>query len=229
MVFGLVSALPGAKLDASLPQDGLIQIEARNGQRFFLSRSSLVALTITRLPKRQEMLAAGASAEMQEAALLTPTPFVMRENVFDRSTAEINTLPTEAADALINVLSSARTRLRSEPCDETHINVGIQRLLRSGTTHLPLPAGSRRLLDFIIWLAAPGPRPASIEVCLPDRWYGRNADAPSARNLAIVPNTALIFPAANGLNALDLHIAAEIGPAIIVSGSLCEGVGVDSH
>jgi hypothetical protein len=138
MVFGLVSALPGAKLDASLPQDGLIQIEARNGQRFFLSRSSLVALTITRLPKRQEMLAAGASAEMQEAALLTPTPFVMRENVFDRSTAEvllqavactsaaageglqkieINTLPTEAVDALINATRLTSMSAFSDCCD----------------------------------------------------------------------------------------------------------------
>ncbi len=43
MVFGLISALPGANLDASLPSDGLIQVEARNGQRFFLSRASLVA------------------------------------------------------------------------------------------------------------------------------------------------------------------------------------------
>jgi CBS domain-containing protein len=52
MVFGLVSALPGATLDGSLPPDGLIQVEARNGERLFMSRSSLVALTINRLPTR---------------------------------------------------------------------------------------------------------------------------------------------------------------------------------
>jgi hypothetical protein len=70
MVFGLVSALPGAKLDTSLPADGLIQVEARNGQRFFLSRASLVALTISRLPARLEAVGIGTPVQGQATGFL---------------------------------------------------------------------------------------------------------------------------------------------------------------
>jgi hypothetical protein len=40
MVFGLVSALPGVTIDPALPPDGLIQVEARNGQRLYLGERS---------------------------------------------------------------------------------------------------------------------------------------------------------------------------------------------
>jgi len=252
MVFGLVSALPGATLDTSLPTDGLVQVEARGGQRFFLSRSSLVALTITRLAERQHTLAATALEGGHETALLAPTPFVMRENVFDSATTEallqaaaanqtaagidglqrvdIATLPSLAVEALIKILSDARVRLTSVSSDETHISVGVQQLLHSGLTRLALPNGSRRLLDFVLWLAAEGRVPGSIEACLPDRWLNSNANAkPTVRKLPIAPNTAVVFPAANAANALELLVAAERGPALILSGSLCEGVGVASH
>jgi hypothetical protein len=46
IVFGLVSALPGADVGGNLPPDGLVQIETRTGERLFLTRSSLVSVEI---------------------------------------------------------------------------------------------------------------------------------------------------------------------------------------
>jgi SM-20-related protein len=46
IVFGLVSALPGADVAGNLPPDGLVQIETRTGERLFLTRSSLVSVEI---------------------------------------------------------------------------------------------------------------------------------------------------------------------------------------
>lgn len=42
----LVSALPGANLGADVPEDGLIQIDTRTGERFFVSRASLLSVAI---------------------------------------------------------------------------------------------------------------------------------------------------------------------------------------
>lgn len=46
IVFGLVSALPGADVAGNLPPDGLVQIETRTGERLFLTRSPLVSVEI---------------------------------------------------------------------------------------------------------------------------------------------------------------------------------------
>jgi len=108
MVFGLVSALPGAKLDASLPPDGLIQVEARNGQRFFLSRSSLVALTISRLPAGQQTGISAAAVDLRATGLYRPTVDGFLQVVARRSGAddhslqevEIGGLPTAAPASL---------------------------------------------------------------------------------------------------------------------------------
>ena len=46
IIFGLVSALPGANLGGNLPVDGLIQVETRTGERVYLARSSLVSVDV---------------------------------------------------------------------------------------------------------------------------------------------------------------------------------------
>ena len=250
MVFGLVSALPGAKLDDSLPSDGLIQVESRSGQRFFLSRSSLVALTITRLPARQKGLITDAAIELRASSLLAPMPFVMRQDVFDASTTElilqaaaratkadghglqevdIDALPTAAVEALVAVINEAKTCLGQEVCEESHINVAVRRLSPQPSAHVPLPAAPRRLLDFIIFLTA-SPRLGKVDLNLPDRWISRSNDvATSGRTISILPNTALVFSSVNSLKTLDLQVAKELGATVIVSGSLCEGVSVERH
>ena len=46
IIFGLVSALPGADLGGNLPADGLIQVETRLGERLYIARSSIVSVDI---------------------------------------------------------------------------------------------------------------------------------------------------------------------------------------
>src|SRR5262249_54515338 len=79
VVFGLLSALPGADTGANLPPDGLIQIETRTGERLFLTRSSLVSVDIVRVTDEMQLLgakrlAAPSSGSSDQAS---PAPFVL--------------------------------------------------------------------------------------------------------------------------------------------------------
>jgi hypothetical protein len=246
MVFGLVSALPGAKLDASLPPDGLVQVEARNGQRLFLSRSSLVALTIERLPARTEPSLRGP-AVLQESApsLLAPTLFVMQADIFDRATFEnlaqisfplpgpglsgmqevaLDALPEKAGKALVRVLAGAIPYLSQGDFTETHLDFVVRRVSSLRSVRLPLPVGSRRLLDFVIWLPITELSSPSVVAALPDRWLGRNGTTPTTvRMLALDANTVLVFPAAHELDDLELQISADASSIAVVVGSLCQG------
>jgi hypothetical protein len=80
VVFGLVSALPGADAGANLPSDGLVQVEAQSGERLFLSRSSLVSVEI--IPITDEMAFRGVrriapSSFRLPESMATPSPFVL--------------------------------------------------------------------------------------------------------------------------------------------------------
>jgi SM-20-related protein len=80
IVLGLVSALPGANVDASLPPDGLIQVEAQTGERLFLTRSSLVSVEI--IPIEDETSFRGvrrvtATTVPLPGQLAIPAPFVV--------------------------------------------------------------------------------------------------------------------------------------------------------
>ena len=110
-----------------------------------------------------------------------------------------------------------------------YISVGIRRLSGLSSARLPLPDGGQRLLEFVVWLTATSSRPGSIDLSLPDRWIGRgNAATPTTRTISMAPNTALVFPSAKAVKAVDLQRAGADGSAIIISGSLCEGAGVES-
>jgi SM-20-related protein len=80
MVFGLVSALPGADLAGNLPPDGLVQIETRTGERLFLTRSSLVSVEIAPVANPLKFLGvkrlAAPSAGISTGASI-PSPFVL--------------------------------------------------------------------------------------------------------------------------------------------------------
>jgi hypothetical protein len=56
ILFGLMSALPGADLSNSLPPDGLIQLQTRTGERLFLTRASLVAVDIVPITDEAQIL-----------------------------------------------------------------------------------------------------------------------------------------------------------------------------
>lgn len=245
MVFGLVSALPGAKLDASLPPDGLIQVEARNGQRLFLSRSSLVALTIERLPVRAEAALRGPVFSHEAPTYLAPTPFVTHADVFDAATIQqlvgastlsppaerrgmqevtLSALPEAAGKALVRVLSSASSYLLHGDFKETHLDLVVRRVSSLRSVCLPWPVGSIRLLDFVIWLPVSDLASPSVAAVLPDHWLGRDGGtSPSVRTLPLRANTALVFPPIYELANLELQISAKASPAVVVSGSLCQG------
>jgi hypothetical protein len=70
IIFGLVSALPGADLGGNLPRDGLIQVETRTGERVFLARSSLVSVDVVPVVDELQFL----NARRLAVSTLTPTP-----------------------------------------------------------------------------------------------------------------------------------------------------------
>ncbi|QPC95461.1 hypothetical protein [Mesorhizobium sp. INR15] len=177
MVFGLVSALPGASLDSALPPDGLIQIESRSGERMFLTRSSLVAVTIG---KRG---AGGSTTVGLPPAQGNGTSPAMLPEVFDTNSIEalfgaVDASPqagpaTEAAleielDALPAVVTAklveAIGRLTggtTEDGQDTHLDV---HLYRKGRGMLDPALGDERdLSGFLLFLdEANGAPPAAV-------------------------------------------------------------------
>jgi len=115
VLYGLLSALPGAKLDdATLPPDGLIQLETRAGERLFLTRSSLVALDI--VPVTDELFAVNAnrlaapSAEMGTGASV-PASFV---SVSDALPGDLH---RKLVDHALEQSESAGNQPDDKPCE----------------------------------------------------------------------------------------------------------------
>jgi SM-20-related protein len=81
MVFGLISALPGADVAGNLPPDGLVQIETRTGERLFLTRSSLVSVEIVPVDDPLKFLGTKrltrSSGSIPSRGGLVPAPFVL--------------------------------------------------------------------------------------------------------------------------------------------------------
>jgi hypothetical protein len=84
IVFGLVSALPGANVGGNLPPDGLVQIETRTGERLFLTRASLVSVEI--VPVADPLKFVGikrlaAPLDSFPPGASVPSPFVLANDV----------------------------------------------------------------------------------------------------------------------------------------------------
>jgi hypothetical protein len=87
IVVGLVSALPGADPGGNLPPDGLIQVEAKTGERLFLTRSSLVSVEL--IPIVDDMQFRGVRRLTAPSASLpgarsSPSPFVLAPDALPR-------------------------------------------------------------------------------------------------------------------------------------------------
>jgi hypothetical protein len=83
IVFGLVSALPGADVGGNLPHDGLVQIETRTGERLFLTRSSLVSLEIAPVADPLKFVGTkrlAAPSDSFPPGTSVPSPFVLANN-----------------------------------------------------------------------------------------------------------------------------------------------------
>ena len=117
IVFGLVSALPGADIAGNLPPDGLVQIETRTGERLFLTRSSLVSVEIAPVTYPLNTLGvrrlATASASFPTGASL-PSPFVLANNV----------IPEDICSALLAHALSQDTEQRRSRDGTRELNLG---------------------------------------------------------------------------------------------------------
>ena len=109
IVFGLLSALPGAGSAANLPPDGLIQIETRTGERLFLTSSSLVSVDIVRITDEMQLLAAKrlAAPSSESSCQSTPAPFVLVPNA----------LPAEVHKVLVGHVLAQEAEAKQQPVD----------------------------------------------------------------------------------------------------------------
>ncbi len=117
IVFGLVSALPGADLGGNLPQDGLIQIETRTGERVFLARSSLVSVDVVPIVDELQFLGAkrlAAPLTTPTQGVSTPSPFAMTSHV----------LPSEIHRALLGH-ALAEGALQAEPTENGSLELKL--------------------------------------------------------------------------------------------------------
>jgi len=92
IIIGLMSALPGADLGGNLPADGLIQLETRTGKRLFLTRFSLVSMSI--VPVTDEILSSNflTTSLKRQSEASKPASFVL---VTDALPAEVHRILTE--------------------------------------------------------------------------------------------------------------------------------------
>ena len=243
MVFGLVSALPGAAVDSALPPDGLVQVEARSGERMYLTRSSLVAVTISRLGHGPSSLFGDTSGSRPGTTV--PASFALVPECFETETladlrtaiaraktssatsgaAEVNlkNLPEMAAAGLVAAIAEARATLALVADEDTHLDV---RLYAAGVDALA-PAAEHTgkddiILSFLILLPLQESGTASGTVELHDRLCGpTTGEAASARAVTLLPNTALVFPA--GAKRGPLQLTAQSAEALVVSGNLRRG------
>ncbi|MEW9806553.1 hypothetical protein ABUE31_11220 [Mesorhizobium sp. ZMM04-5] len=241
MVTGLVSALPGATVDASLPPDGLIQLEAKSGERLFVTRSSLVAVSITELDSQGRH---SAFAKPTFAGASSPAPFVLVSNFFTPGTLanlqaaismansspiaanvrefSLDRLPIDAERALIRAIDDALTAFGIETNDaDRHLNLRALQANDSSAVGLNV-RGS------IVSLVALLPLTKSAKVFGSINLRDQIADgalAEGVRQVSLESNNLLIYPTAVGNDAL--HVMSD--NAVILEGVLCGGGAVGSE
>jgi hypothetical protein len=146
MVFGLVSALPGADVAGNLPPDGLVQIETRTGERLFLTRSSLVSVEIVPVADPLKFLGTkrltGPSGSIPSRGLV-PAPFVLTNDA----------LPGDLHAALIaHVLSQESGAVWSQnemrELDLGPLKESVTKALRSQMAHGAAILGDPDLVEF---------------------------------------------------------------------------------
>lgn len=245
MVMGIVSALPGASVDAALPPDGLIQVESRSGERLFLTRSSLVAVSIRRLapapvmpevpeaawtslqPKRLVLLQGAFPAEDLAAIAALPA-FAKRGDGIEA--IEQDSLPAEMTARLIAIVAEAARALHlaEEP---THLDLGLLRIGGSGGQALPRRGGAGALVEVVVALGGGD----GMHIGFADLTAGGAGSEPPAdgaaaevRRLPLTPGDALFVATGTSAKPKVIDIPAAAAPAILLAGSLCRGAGLAS-
>ena len=237
MVLGLVSALPGASVDAALPPDGLIQVEARSGERMFLTRPSLVAVTITRLGP-------GGDTAVGEArpGTTTPAPFTIVPDCFDAETfadllsaaaravrspagpgideIELRLLPELATMGLVTAIAEARGVLGLTTDEEAHLDVKLHAVAAGAHPVLADQAGD--ILAFVIVLPMEEDGP-SATITLHDRIVTADGEAARRGTRVVSLGSNSVLAIAAGTERGPLELGTEGGEVLVVSGSLRKG------
>jgi SM-20-related protein len=135
IIIGLMSALPGADLGSNLPVDGLIQLETRTGERLFLTRASLVAISVVPVNDHSELFTDKflVTTVKTESQASKPASFVMVPDA----------LPSEVHRALIDQTLSygAREQLKNGICElslgglDQPVTRALQRHLNESLAH----------------------------------------------------------------------------------------------
>ncbi|MBL8570293.1 MAG: hypothetical protein JNK84_14585 [Phreatobacter sp.] len=226
MVIGVVSALPGATVDANLPPDGLVQVENRAGERLYFPRTSLVAVSVRQVPAapntprpgslplrppRFLLLPAALPGEaMAEAMKLPevegrghPAPGV-------RDMVDPQSLPAAVVDALVAAAARGIAALGVDANGGTHLDM---RLIRAGEgAALALPARDQAdvLLDVLVVVEAP----LGLSV--------RLADEGITRGLVLIEGDILLAPPGEAGAAIEAGDPAP-SPVILLAGRLSRG------
>jgi SM-20-related protein len=136
IVFGLVSALPGADVGGNLPPDGLVQIETRTGERLFLTRSSLVSVEI--VPVADPMKFVGtkrlaAPSDSFPPGASVPSPFVLASNVLPGDVHAGLIAHVLSQDVAATPSSSGMCELNLGPLEEPVVKALRSRMAHGGS------------------------------------------------------------------------------------------------
>ena len=232
LVSGVISAIPGATVDAALPPDGLVQVENRRGERFFFSRSSLVSVMIVPLPT--------AVALPHEPAFVAPAPFTVVPAIFDQETlvearvafsddarpADASWIPPRASDAIAAAAYAALRTNGVDPDMPTHLTLRPLRAKAGEPIRAERAGTAVVLLDMALVLTGETP----LSLSLPDL-HGADplAAAGTGRLITLAPNSAIFLPAAPAGAAMDWRIDIPAGGATLLLGQVRRGVSVDGE
>lgn len=234
---GLVSALPGASIDASLPPDGLLQVESRTGERVFVSRQSLVSVTI------KEIGPVGAPFGTPRCGAITPVPFVILPHCLDQNVVadllaavgerirslaatcveqvQLNSLPRAVSASLAAAAAEARRSLT--PTEEPHYDLLLEMYLIDADAQPPaIESTTQDLILFALILDSGESSSLSAIVALNDLFLNGREDNSIAdsRIVALAPNSLLAFRLPAQRVPIVLQRSGNSGSALFVSGSL---------
>jgi hypothetical protein len=240
MLAGLVSALPGAAVDANLPSDGLVQVEARNGERLYLTRSSLVAVVVRQLGR------GGVPDGLPRGGTITPMPFALVPDCLDGEMLktllamaeragrqpvsehlddiDLKGLPKSLRQALVAAITDACRALELKVDAETHLDVTLHSSSHSGDA-IRVPLREHDLLSFVLLLPTTAHSSGeanglAARLRLHDRRESQpgQVDSGQPREVDLPPNCLM---AARG--AFELSVSSALASALLLRGSLVPG------
>jgi hypothetical protein len=226
MVMGVVSALPGATVDASLPADGLVQVESRGGERLYFSRTSLVSVAIRQMPSAPNADKAGSLPLLPPRFLLLPATLPGQAAASVLSVPDLDglphpppgaqdeidpqALPEGVVEGLVAAAARGVMALDLEPAGGTHLDMRLIRLGEGASFALPWHEGAEVLLEMLVVVTAP------------DGFAVRLADDGPGRHLDLAEGDVLLVPPFGQGGAIGAD--GPVSPsAVLLAGRLCRG------